>query len=199
MKTFKLNKNTQVYKLPRGAIDKPPCVQLINDPYLLYMEAKNVILVAVWTPHFGTCVADTTFRSSNVSTRKVDFRTSTWPKGIFRIFYFGLILDTHQYVCLYSGKKANSLVPAMFAPFQARQRITKINFLDLEAAWWGGGLPREGAVAEKFVLSLESLPSLGFEERIYPGNFAGMSRTPAGVQNDRAKKVRAHFSFPTIA
>ena len=48
----------------------------------------------------------------------------------------------------------------------------------------GGGLPREGVVAEKFVLSLKSLSSLGFEERHLgcPGNFAGMSRTPGGVQ-----------------
>ena len=30
-----------------------------------------------------------------------------------------------------------------------------------------------------------------------PGNFAGMSRTPEGVQNVCAKKARAHFSFPT--
>ena len=39
-------------------------------------------------------------------------------------------------------------------------------------------------VAEKFMPSLESLSSLGFEERNLgcPGNFAGMSRTPGGVQ-----------------
>ena len=29
-------------------------------------------------------------------------------------------------------------------------------------------------------------------------NFAGMSRTPEGVQKLRAKKVRAHFSFPSF-
>ena len=54
----------------------------------------------------------------------------------------------------------------------------------------GGGLPRQGVVAEKFVPSLESLSSLGFEERNLgcPGNFAG-------VQKVCAKKVRAHFSF----
>ena len=63
----------------------------------------------------------------------------------------------------------------------------------------GGGLPREGVVAEKFVLSLESLSSLGFGERNlgYPGDFrSGVSRTPGGVQKVCAKKVRAHFSFP---
>ena len=39
---------------------------------------------------------------------------------------------------------------------------------------------------------------LGFEERNLgcPGNFAGMSRTPGGVQKVRAKKLRAHFLFP---
>ena len=67
-----------------------------------------------------------------------------------------------------------------------------------ETARWGGGLPREGVVAEKFVPSLESLSSLGFEERNLgcAENFAGMSRTPGGVQKVCAKKVRAHFSFP---
>ena len=64
-----------------------------------------------------------------------------------------------------------------------------------------GVLPREGAVAEKFVLSLESLSSLGFEERNLgcPGNFAGMSRTLGGVQKVCANKGRAHFSFPNSA
>ena len=40
---------------------------------------------------------------------------------------------------------------------QARQKSTKINFLGPETARWGGGLPREGVVAEKLVPSLESL------------------------------------------
>ena len=62
-----------------------------------------------------------------------------------------------------------------------------------------GGLPCEGVVAKKFVLSLESLSALGFEERNLgcPGNFAGMSRTPGSVQTVCAKKVRAHASFPS--
>ena len=56
-------------------------------------------------------------------------------------------------------------------------------------------------VADKFVPSLESLSSLGFEERNLgcPGNFAGMSRTPGGAQKVCANKVRAHFSFPIEA
>ena len=63
----------------------------------------------------------------------------------------------------------------------------------------GGGLPLEGVVAENFVPALESLSSLGFEERNLgcPRNFAGMSRTPGGVRKVCAKKLRAHFSFPT--
>ena len=83
---------------------------------------------------------------------------------------------------------------------QAREKSTKINFLGPETAWWGGGLPLEGVVAEKFMPSVESLSSLGFEERNLgcPGNFAGMSRTPGGVQKVCAKKVRAHFSFPSL-
>ena len=78
---------------------------------------------------------------------------------------------------------------------QERKKSTKIEFLDPETARWGGGLPREGVVAEKFVPSLESLSSLGFEERILgrPGNFAGMSRTPGGVQKVSAKKFVCIF------
>ena len=77
------------------------------------------------------------------------------------------------------------------------KRATKIKFLGPETARWGGGLPREGVVAENFVPALETLSSLGFEERNpgCPGNFAGMSRTPGGVQKVCAKKLRAHFSF----
>ena len=84
--------------------------------------------------------------------------------------------------------------------FQARKRSTKIKFLGPETARWGGGLPREGVVAENFVPALETLSSLGFEERNpgCPGNFAGMSRTPGGVPKVCAKKLRAHFSFPII-
>ena len=81
---------------------------------------------------------------------------------------------------------------------QARKKSTKINFLGPETTRWGGGLPLEGVVAENFVPALESLSSLGFEERNLgcPGNFAGMSRTPGGVQKVCAKKLRAHFFVP---
>ena len=53
-------------------------------------------------------------------------------------------------------------------------------------------------VAEKLVPSLESLSSLGFEERNLgcPGNFAGMSRTAGGVKKVCAKKARARFFVP---
>ena len=81
---------------------------------------------------------------------------------------------------------------------QARGKSTEINFLGPETARWGGGLPCKGVVVKKLVLSLESLSSLGFEERNLgcPGNFAGMSRSLGGVQKVCTKKVRAHFSFP---
>ena len=63
-----------------------------------------------------------------------------------------------------------------------KKKRTKINFLDPETVRWGGGLPREGVVANKFVLSLESLSSLGFAERNLgcPGNLPGCPR-PLGV------------------
>ena len=76
-----------------------------------------------------------------------------------------------------------------------KKKSTKINFLGPETARWGGGFPLEGVVAEKFVPSLESLSSLGFEERNLqcPGNFAGMSQTPGGVQKVCAKKFMCIF------
>ena len=88
--------------------------------------------------------------------------------------------------CKHWRKKNNTKI-------QARKKS-----LGPETARWGGGLPRKGVVAKKFVPSLKSLSSLGFEERNLgcPGNFAGMSRTPGGAQKVCAKKVRAHVSFP---
>ena len=97
-----------------------------------------------------------------------------------------------------SGVFSNFVRFFLCAFSQARNKSTKIKFLGPETARWGGGLPREGVVAENFVPALETLSSLGFEERNpgCPGNFAGMSRTPGGVQKVCAKKLRAHFSFP---
>ena len=85
-------------------------------------------------------------------------------------------------------------------PFQARKKSTKIKFLGPETARWGGGLPREGVVAENFVPALETLSSLGFEERNpgCPGNFAGMSRTLGGVQKVCAKKTSCAFFVPYL-
>ena len=79
-----------------------------------------------------------------------------------------------------------------------KKKEHKIKFLGPDTARWGGGLPREGVVAESFVPSVESLSSLGFEGRSLgcPEILAGMSRTPGGVQKVCAKKVRAHFSLP---
>ena len=61
---------------------------------------------------------------------------------------------------------------------------------------WGSSTARGGGRKVR-ALPL-NLPSLGLEARHLgcPGNVAGMSRTPGGVQKVRAKKVRAHFSFP---
>ena len=72
-----------------------------------------------------------------------------------------------------------------------------INFLGPETTRFGGGLACEKVVAKEFVPSLESLSSLGSEERNLgrPANFTGMSRIPGIVRKVCAKKVRAHFSF----
>ena len=78
--------------------------------------------------------------------------------------------------------------------------VLSLAILGPETARWGGGLPREGVVAENFVPALETLSSLGFEERNpgCPGNFAGMCRTPGGAQKVCAKKLRALLSFPIL-
>ena len=101
-----------------------------------------------------------------------------------------------------SAKTDNQKRSEMDSPkVQARKKSTKVRFLCPETARWGGGLSREGVVAKNFVPALETLSSLGFEEGNpgCPGNFAGMSRTPGGVQKVCAKKLRAHFSFPKSA
>ena len=97
-------------------------------------------------------------------------------------------------------KGCSAIVVRHCENISGKKKSTKINFLGPETARWGGGLPRKGVVAEKFVLSLESLSSLGLEERNLgcPGNFAGISRTPGGVQKVCAKKSPCAFSFPNI-
>ena len=49
------------------------------------------------------------------------------------------------------------------AQARKKRKSTKINFRGSGDCQGGGGLPREGAGVEKFVPSLESLFSLGFE------------------------------------
>ena len=70
-----------------------------------------------------------------------------------------------------------------------RKKSTKINFLGPETARWGGGLPSEGVVAKKFVLSLESLSSLDFGERSLgcPGNFCRDIPDPCGCSKSLCK------------
>ena len=78
------------------------------------------------------------------------------------------------------------------------KKSTKINFLGPDTARWGGGLPREGVGVEKFVPSLKSLSSLGFEGRNLrrPRIFAGISQTPGAPKKCMQKKVYVHFSAP---
>ena len=83
--------------------------------------------------------------------------------------------------------------PCLSAPNRAiwllaREKSTKINLLGPETARWGGGLPRQGVVVENFVPSLESLSSLGFEEKNL-----GCVRA-ACLQNETAPKS---FNFKT--
>ena len=63
---------------------------------------------------------------------------------------------------------------------------------------WGSSTRRGGG--RKVRALPRNFATLGFEERNLgcPGNFAGMSRIPGGVQKMCAKKVRAHFSLPIL-
>ena len=64
----------------------------------------------------------------------------------------------------------------------------------------GGGLPHEGVGVEKFVPSLESLSSLGFEGRNLgcPGNFAGDVPDSGGVKKFVQKKLARTFFSPNV-
>ena len=77
---------------------------------------------------------------------------------------------------------------------QARKKSTKIYFLGPEIAGWGGGLPRERVVVEKFVLALESLSSLGFEQMSL--EFCRDIPDPWGCSKSLCKKSSCAFSFP---
>ena len=85
--------------------------------------------------------------------------------------------------------------PEYFRIIRQEKRAQRLTFFGPETAGWGWGLPHEGVGVEKFVPSLESLSSLGFEERNprCPGNFAGMSRTPGGLQKFVQKKTSCAF------
>ena len=92
------------------------------------------------------------------------------PQKLHEIFPFGSFKSNFKSNFTQRCHKRGSLI---FRGFHAeafrsgKKKITKINFLGPEAARWGGGLPREGVVAKMFVPSLESLSSLGFEERTW--------------------------------
>ena len=66
---------------------------------------------------------------------------------------------------------------AILVPFRIEERAQRLTF------WLPGG-PREGVLAEKFAPALESLSSLGFQERNLrcSGNLAGMSRNSGVFQ-----------------
>ena len=107
-----------------------------------------------------------------------------------RVFFFFFLL------LLSAGLRARGAISKPAPNSGKRKKSTKIKFLGPETAPVRvGGLPREGVVAENFVPALETLSSLGFEERNpgCPGNFAGMSRTPGGVQKVSAKKTSCAF------
>ena len=86
------------------------------------------------------------------------------------------------------------------APYQARNKSTKINFLGPETARWGGGFPREGVVAEKFVPSLESLSSLGSKRGIWdvPGILPGCPGPPGVFKKFVQKKRSCAFFVPCL-
>ena len=85
-------------------------------------------------------------------------------------------------------------------PFSGdRKKSTKINFLGPETAGWGGGLPREGVVVEKFVPSLESLSSFQKNPRAHKNQ---IGTSPPKTQNTptplppKKEEFYGHGGFP---
>ena len=85
--------------------------------------------------------------------------------------------------------------------FRQEKRAQRLTFWVRRPPGGAGSLPREGVVAEKVVPSLESLSSLGFEERNLgcPGNFTGMSRTPAQRALRDRLMSRGKNCLPTVS
>ena len=81
------------------------------------------------------------------------------------------------------------------------KKAQRLTFLGPEtAARWGGGLPREGVVAEKFMPALESLSSLRFEgKNIWdvPGFLPGCPG-PLAVFKKFVQKSSCPFSGPCV-
>ena len=124
----------------------------------------------------GTCVASLPPKSHDARC------PPPFPKGHFPIFFWRRNLKIEAQQSFWRSIA------------QARQKSTKINLLGPETARWGGGLPREGVVVEKFAPSLESLSSFSFE-----GRNLGDVPDPWGCSKSLCtKKVCAHFSFPML-
>ena len=81
---------------------------------------------------------------------------------------------------------------------QARKRAQRLTFGVRRLPGGVGVFHAKGWGVEKFVPSLDSLSSLGFEggKLGCPRNFAGMSWTPGGVQKVCAKKSSFAFFVP---
>ena len=115
------------------------------------------------------------------------------PNTLFGGDFLGQILAANSLPGAFVHSRSRILIV-----IQASIKSTKINFLGPETARWGGGLPREGVVAETFVPSLESLCLPWVSKRgiwDIPGILPGCPG-PLGVLKVCAEKVRAHFSFP---
>ena len=100
-------------------------------------------------------------RTTPISHKQSTNQNKYIPKVIFNYHYlpdFRIILSVHVY----------------FRQEKRAQRSGDRPVRCHAKGWW----------SKKFVPSLESLSSLGFEGRNLgcPGNFAGMSRTPQGVE-----------------
>ena len=83
----------------------------------------------------------------------------------------------------------------------ARKKSTKINFVGSGDCRVGWGSSTRRAGGRKVRASLESLFSLGFEGENLgcPGSFAGISRTPGGVQKVCAKQTKVFCSAPALS
>ena len=79
---LKFNKKTRVYKLPRGAIYKPPCVQLINTPFFAIHQVFALLIFGAWKKLWGHELLRECQKTKDCRTCCGDSRSASWPRRL---------------------------------------------------------------------------------------------------------------------